>query len=138
MKKTIIIAVIIIAAALLFVVYKGTKTNKLSHQKTEISQSLNWKQFQEKAQEKNTVVIDVRTANEYNTGKLFPDARVDFDYYQADFENKISKLDKNKTYLIYCHSGNRSGKSLKIFEKYGLKAYNLDGGVNAAPNGSLK
>ncbi|MCD5390147.1 MAG: rhodanese-like domain-containing protein [Candidatus Pacebacteria bacterium] len=143
MKKILIISAIIIVAALLFVLSQSTKTNKplakvTNNQKTEKSQNLNWEDFQIQAELENTVVIDIRTAGEYNAGKLFSDAVVDFDYYESDFEQKISELDKDKTYLIYCRSGSRTGKSLKIFEKYGLTAYHLDGGHKSTPAGSLK
>lgn len=130
MKKIIIIAIVIIVAALLFVMFQGQSVTE--------SQNLNWQDFKKKAQKTNTVIIDIRTADEYHAGKLFSDAIVDFDYYESDFEQKVSKLDKNKTYLIYCRSGNRTEKSLKVFKKHGLKAYDLDGGHKSTPPGSLK
>lgn len=132
MKKTIILAVIIIAAALLFVLMQVN--NKTTYKETKI----NWISFQEKSTKENTVVIDIRTADEYNAGKLFSDALVDYDFYQNDFEQKVSKLDKNKTYLIYCRSGNRTSQAISIFEKYGLEVYDLDGGHKSTPFGSLK
>jgi rhodanese-related sulfurtransferase len=99
---------------------------------------LSWEEFQKKSQDENTVVIDIRTKDEYEAGKLFEDAIVGFDYYSSTFEQKIAQLDSTKTYLIYCRSGNRTGKSIPIFEKYGLEVYDLAGGHKATPAGSLK
>ncbi len=126
MKKTIIFAIIIILAGLFFVVFKSQNTNKKP-----INKTISWEKFKKKATEEDTVVIDVRTDGEILEGKLF-DNTLEIDYYQSNYEDKISKLDPTKTYLIYCRSGNRSGKSLKIFEKYGLKVYDLAGGYNSA------
>ncbi len=99
---------------------------------------LSWEAFKEKAQEEDVVVIDIRTPDEYEQGKLFADALTGIDYYDSTFEQKIAQLDPSKTYLIYCRSGNRTGKSIPLFEKYGLKVYDLDGGIKATPEGSLQ
>ena len=48
-----------------------------------------------------------------------------------DISELKAKLDKNKKYLLYCHSGNRSGQALKIFRQLGFaEAYDLDGGIS--------
>ncbi len=143
MKKIITISTILVALALLFVLFQGIKMNRsksisINNQKIVNVEHLDWQEFKKQAALANTIVIDIRTANEYNAGKLFSDAVIDFDYYKPDFEQKISKLDKDKTYLIYCRSGNRSGKALTIFKKYGLKAYDLKGGHKSTPADSLK
>jgi len=129
MKKTIITAILIIIVALLFVVFKSQNTSQETKNLT-----ISWAEFQEKEKNENAIVIDIRTAGEIAEGKLFDDVIVDFDYYQQNYEQKISELDPTKTYLIYCRSGNRSGKSLKIFEKYGLKVYDLDEGIKGVNN----
>ena len=61
----------------------------------------------------------------------------DHHIYLVDLEKwqvvqKLKQLDKNKTYLLYCRSGNRSGKTLKVMKKLGFKsAYNMQGGMKA-------
>ena len=53
------------------------------------------------------------------------------DFYKPDFTQKLSKLNKTKTYLIYCRSGNRTGQTLKIMKKLGFTSvYNLKYGIN--------
>jgi len=51
-------------------------------------------------------ILDVRTADEFNGGHI-PKA-INLDVSSNQFESEISKLDKSKTYAIYCRSGNRS------------------------------
>ena len=44
---------------------------------------------------------------------------------------EINKLDKNKTYLIYCRSGNRSRGALSVMVELGFRAvYHLSVGIN--------
>jgi len=121
MKNILIISIIILILAVIFVIHQGAKT------KSPGSDHLIWSEFEKKAQDKNTKVIDIRTFSEVSNGKLFDDA-LEIDYYTSDFEEKVSKLDPSQTYLIYCYSGSRSQSALSIFNKYNLKAYDLDDG----------
>lgn len=77
----------------------------------------------------DVMVLDVRTAKEYDAGHIRE--AVLLDYYSRDFVDRLKALDREKTYLIYCRSGNRSGKSLVIFEKLGFNhAYHMVTGIN--------
>lgn len=85
------------------------------------------KKFERKMKKKNVQVLDVRTEAEYQQGHL-PGA-VLIDVNKPDFNEKIAQLDKNKTYFIYCKSGRRSEKALKILHNAGLQStYHLKGG----------
>ena len=76
----------------------------------------------------NVVLMDVRTPKEFEDGHI--QGALLLDYYSSDYVDRLKALDRNKTYLIYCRSGNRSGKSLAIFDKLGFRrVYNLDAGV---------
>ncbi|MFC1938238.1 rhodanese-like domain-containing protein [Chloroflexota bacterium] len=73
-------------------------------------------------------IIDVRTPEEFAEGHV-EDAII-IDFYSESFRRELDTLDKNKTYLIYCQSGNRSGKALKIMVELGFKeVYNMSGGI---------
>jgi rhodanese-related sulfurtransferase len=73
-------------------------------------------------------IIDVRTPEEFHAGHI--ENAVVIDFYGKDFVNKLEQLDKNKTYLLYCRSGNRSGQTLKLMRNLGFKAtYNMKGGM---------
>ena len=76
----------------------------------------------------DVVLLDVRTPKEFADGHL--DGALLLDYYSSDFVDRLKALDRDKTYLIYCRSGNRSGKSLAIFEKLGFRhTYHMDTGL---------
>ena len=82
--------------------------------------------FQVLMQQKSQV-IDVRTPEEYALGYI--EGAILIDYKASDFQASISALNRNVTYLIYCRSGNRSGKASKIMDSLGFKKiYDLKGG----------
>lgn len=98
-----------------------------------ISEHVNIHQFAdliaENSDNPNIEIIDVRTPDEFHAGHIANAVVIDF--YGKGFVNKLEQLDKNKTYLLYCRSGNRSGKTLKLMRKLGFKAaYNMKGGMN--------
>jgi phage shock protein E len=96
-----------------------------------ISESIPPADFAAKHATGEYVVIDVRTPEEYAAGKVFADAAL-IDFYAADFRTKLSQLDKDQSYLIYCRSGNRTGQTLNIMKSLGFtKVYDLAGGKNA-------
>lgn len=88
-------------------------------------------EFQQKLKtEKDAVLLDVRTPEEVQQGYL--KGSVNIDFKASDFKEKISKLDKNKTYFLYCAAGGRSGKTADMMEEMGFKKiYNLMGGIDA-------
>ena len=74
------------------------------------------------------VIIDVRTPEEFAEGHI--ENVINLDYYSETFRDELNKLDKNKMYLIYCRSGNRSGKALNIMEELNFReVYNMSGGI---------
>jgi len=73
-------------------------------------------------------LIDVRTPKEFAEGHL--SNAVNINFYDSNFMEEMSKLDKNKDLYIYCRSGGRSGKAAKKLKSQGfLKVYDLDGGI---------
>lgn len=77
----------------------------------------------------DSVILDVRTPAEWSEG-IIPNAKkIDF-LDSANFIKNIEQLDKNKTYFVYCRSGNRSGQTCQIMNQLGFKnSYNLMGGM---------
>lgn len=69
--------------------------------------------------EKKAVFIDVRTPEEFEQGSI-PTA-VNLNVMDPSFEDQVKALDKNKTIVLFCQSGNRSKKALQIFQKMGFK-----------------
>lgn len=86
--------------------------------------------IQENQDNPDFIIIDVRTPQEFAERHI--ENALILDYYSDTFRDDLDKLDKDKTYLIYCRVGGRSGVALAIMEELGfLEAYNLSGGINA-------
>tara|TARA_R110002051_G_scaffold241712_1_gene302036 strand:- start:8913 stop:9224 length:312 start_codon:yes stop_codon:yes gene_type:complete len=78
--------------------------------------------------ETNAFLLDVRTAEEVAEGYIPNATNIDIHLGQG-FINEIEKLDKSKTYFVYCRSGARSGQACAIMNSLGFEnAYNLVGG----------
>ena len=86
--------------------------------------------FKAKMAETNTIVFDVRTPAEIAAGKI--EGAFDLDIQNPEFKTQVSKLDKAKTYLVYCKKGGRSVRACSILEEAGFeKIYNLKGGYDS-------
>lgn len=65
-----------------------------------------------------TVIIDVRTADEYAEGHL--DGAVKLDLNSGEFVAALPELDPVAEYVVYCRSGNRSGQAVALMEDAGF------------------
>ncbi|HEX7366282.1 MAG TPA: rhodanese-like domain-containing protein [Pelobium sp.] len=76
----------------------------------------------------NCSLLDVRTPEEFNGGHLKNATNLDFT--NPDFKTNLVKLDKNKSYYVYCHSGKRSSGAATLMKSLGFKnVYELQGGI---------
>ena len=83
------------------------------------------------------ILLDVRTADEFNAGHL--DGAINIDFYSPDVKEQFGKLDKEKPVLIYCRSGARSGKSAAILKQLCFKTVkDMEGGYMAWSGKGLK
>ena len=99
-------------------------------QDTAAGKTITQKKFQRLNKKKNSVLLDVRTIDEYKAGHI-PGATQTDVLKKDEFKNKVSTLDKKKTYLLYCRSGKRSKEAMKLMKEMGFtKLYDLDGGFN--------
>ena len=86
-------------------------------------------EFKELITKGNTLVIDVRTPVEFSEANI--KNAINIDYFSKSFLETISKLDKQKTILVYCAAGGRSTSACSDFKKLGFKkVYNLIGGYD--------
>lgn len=84
----------------------------------------------------DSVIMDVRTPQEFAEGYI--ENAVNIDFYAETFRDKLNKLDKNKTYLVYCRSGVRSTNALNMMTELNFReAYNMLGGLIAWKEGGL-
>ncbi len=90
--------------------------------------NMNVKDFSAKTQEAGVVVLDVRTPGEFSQGHI--QGAINIDVEAPTFDSEIAKLDKTKTYAVYCHSGNRSGVATQAMAKAGFThLFNLQNGI---------
>ena len=76
----------------------------------------------------NAVLLDVRTPEE-NSDERIPNSIL-INLMDPEFQKKIEKLDKSKSYYVYCRSGNRSYHAGSAMIKLGFeKVYNLAPGI---------
>jgi rhodanese-related sulfurtransferase len=80
--------------------------------------------------EAGTIVIDVRTPEEYASGHL--DGALNIDVQSPDFAQQVSQLDPEATYFIYCRSGNRSGQAMSQMANMGFGDMTNGGSVDEA------
>lgn len=77
-----------------------------------------------------TVLLDVRTPEEFESGHL-PGA-VNVDVESAAFAQAAASLDKAKTYAVYCRTGNRSKAAMTALQQLGFaRLFDLSGGIGA-------
>ena len=90
-------------------------------------------EFAKMTEDKQNVILDVRTAKEFEAGHIT--GAVNLDVMSPDFEKKAAALDKNKIYLVHCASGVRSVRACKKLDQLDFpKLYNLPGGFRAWVN----
>jgi thioredoxin 1 len=82
---------------------------------------------------KDEILLDVRTAGEYNDGHI--KNALNIDWYSPDFKEQVGKLDKSKLVFVYCKSGGRSGQAVQMLKGMGFtEVYDLDGGITRWKN----
>jgi phage shock protein E len=90
-------------------------------------------EFEKLARQPETVILDVRSPKEFEAGHLKNAVLVNFN--AKDFDEQLKKLDKTKTYAVYCAVGGRSTKACGSLDTLGFpKVYNLTGGIKAWEN----
>lgn len=86
--------------------------------------------FKAKMTNEDVVILDVRTPQETAQGKI--EGAVEINVLDPNFKDQVAKLDKDKTYLVYCRSGGRSVKACNLMAEQGFNdLYNLLGGYTS-------
>ncbi len=86
-------------------------------------------EFSKLMKEKNILILDVRTPEEYQKDGHIKGANlIPVQLFRYIFLG--GKGVKDKKVLVYCRSGNRSAVASKMLEQWGVeKVYNLKGGI---------
>jgi rhodanese-related sulfurtransferase len=84
--------------------------------------------IQENQDNPDFVIIDVQTPGQFARGHI--ENAINLDYSSENFRDELDKLDKNKTYLIYCQTGTQSRSALDLMAEIGFtKVYKIGGGL---------
>ncbi|MDA0728231.1 MAG: rhodanese-like domain-containing protein [Bacteroidetes bacterium] len=81
------------------------------------------------AQLDGALLLDVRTTEEWAEGHLAGAAHKDY-WGDADFDEAMNGIPRNRPVLVYCAGGGRSGLTAKELHNAGhLEVYNLESGI---------
>lgn len=111
---------------LLLLIISGCKTNDIKVNKISMLEAIELMEKQD-----DYVIVDVRTKEEYESGHI--EGAINLD--NEDIQKGIFDLldDKDKTYYLYCRSGNRSNKAAnKLIESGYTNIYDM-GGISDWP-----
>lgn len=101
-----------------------------SDQSDIIAKDISQEEFKAMLLTKKVTIIDVRTPQEYSQGNI-PNS-ININSNDPELEVKLSSLDKNEPYVLYCVSARRSAGVMKVMKEKGFKeTYNLQGGYPA-------
>lgn len=110
----------IIVLALFLIVRKWFRTRQVMHYSpVELNQKLK--------QNKNTILLDVRTKSEHNSQSI--KGSVHIPLHELKIRAEELKKFQEKEIVCYCQTGNRSVSAALILQKNGFNIANLRGGI---------
>ena len=65
------------------------------------------------------VLLDVRTAKEFSEERI--EGAVMIDFLSQSFRDEVAKLDRSKSYLVYCRTGHRTEGAAKVMRELGFR-----------------
>lgn len=78
----------------------------------------------------NFVVLDIRTPQEFQDGHI--EGAINIDYRSPTFGANLDRLEKTKTYFVYCRIGRRTADAIRIMTQKGFKnIYKTSGDIVA-------
>ena len=93
------------------------------------TKEINYKMLQKMMKEKQTILIDVRSKQEYEEGHLIGAIWISVYSIEKQIVNEVPN--KLANIIVYCSSGVRSKQAQEILENLGYEnVYNLKGGLN--------
>lgn len=86
--------------------------------------------IQKNRRNSNFVVLDIRTPQEFQDGHI--EGAINIDYRSPTFGTDLDRLEKTKTYFVYCRIGRRSGDAIGIMIRKGFTSiYRTPGDIVA-------
>lgn len=82
------------------------------------------------------VLLDVRTSKEFSEERI--EGAVMVDYLSPSFRDEVAKLDRNKSYLVYCRTGHRTEGAAKVMRELGFRNVSvIAGGITKWKEGGF-
>lgn len=75
----------------------------------------------------DVVALDVRKTREWKAGRLAAGLHIPLE----DLGSRLNELPGDRTIVVVCRSGNRSGIATAVLRRAGYRAENLEGGLRA-------
>jgi rhodanese-related sulfurtransferase len=121
-KKNSLKYMLVLWVSMLSIVHVNAQQSIVEH--------LDAKAYQSKLLNLKGTILDVRTADEFESGHL--KNAINMDWNSKSFKKQAKELPKFMPLFVYCGSGYRSGEAAKFFEEEGFKTIiNLEGGLEA-------
>jgi rhodanese-related sulfurtransferase len=84
--------------------------------------------IQKNKNNRNFVILDVRTPAEFKDGHIA--GAINIDYHAPTFKEQLNGLNKTKVYLLYCRTARRSRAALEMMRELGFReVYHMLGGI---------
>jgi phage shock protein E len=83
----------------------------------------------------DVLLIDVREQSEYDAGHIPGITLIPL----SELEQRVDEIPTDKTVIVTCRSGNRSGQATDFLRQNGFdNVHNMDGGINAWQQAGLE
>ena len=107
----------------------NAEANLIENKESHLTKDIEALEFNELIKDKRNQLIDVRTADEYNSGTIEHATNIDF--LAGDFMDKIKQLDSEVPVVVFCQGGTRSAQAMDVLSDNGFtEVYNLLGGYS--------
>ncbi|MBN2733932.1 MAG: MBL fold metallo-hydrolase [Methanomicrobiaceae archaeon] len=112
----------------------GTHSWVTSGYNTEHIHQLSPKEVSEKIKEKDVLLVDVRSPEEFKEGHVKGAVNI----FAMDLRTEYKKIDPKKPVIVMCRTGHRSSLASSILKQKGFKnVYNAAGGITGYINGGF-
>lgn len=96
-----------------------------------IFETLSPSEFTSEVSEENSILIDIRTPEEYVQFWVLPNVDLFMNMHDSDFAEKLWRLDKKTHYLIYCWHASRTKHVMEYMKNIWFEyVKDLDGWID--------
>ncbi len=97
--------------------------NAIENELNGLVETITWEEVEK---QENPYILDVRTKEEYESSHIAGAVFIPLD----ELRQNLAKLEKDKTILVYCHTGLRSYLACRILNQNGFSTKNITGGYS--------